>query len=128
MKQSPASKQRIKLFLLVGSIIILLSSCGSQSDNTETTVSFSSDVAPILNQRCIGCHGNGQPSAGLDLSTYEGVMAGAKGREVVVPGNPSKSLLVTNVKSGKMPRNGAKLTAEQITILNDWVSEGAPDN
>jgi uncharacterized membrane protein len=120
--------QRIKLSLLIGLIVILLSSCGSQQNNTGKTVSFSTDVAPILNQRCIGCHGDGQPSAGLDLSTYEGVMAGARGKAIVVAGNPSKSLLVTKVRSGKMPKNGAKLTPEQISLINDWVSQGALDN
>ena len=123
------NKTRLLFSLLLVLMVILLVSCSSQSSQkTVGTVSYSADVAPIFSQKCTQCHGGSQPDAGLDLSTYSGVIAGAKGRAVIEPGNPSQSLLVSNVKSGKMPKRGSKLTSDQITIISNWVSQGALDN
>jgi len=115
--------------LVVG---ILLSACGgtNQTPNTGTAspVSFSQDVAPILNQRCAQCHSGDQASGQLNLSSYSGVMAGGATGLVISPGDANGSLLINLVTSGQMPRSGAKLTPDQVTLLENWVNSGAKDN
>ena len=130
-QRKKVTKPVVLILFLFGLIsLVLLVSCGSNQagDTDEPMISFSSDVSPILNQKCIGCHGSIQPLAGLDLSSYEGIMAGTKGKPVVEPGSSSNSLLVKVVKSGSMPKNGAKLTDDQVEILSKWVDQGASDN
>jgi len=36
--------------------------------------------------------------------------------------------LISLVSSGQMPRSGAKLTPDQVTILENWVNSGAKEN
>jgi mono/diheme cytochrome c family protein len=91
-------------------------------------VSFANDVMPILSGSCTECHGGNQTKAGLDLTKYEGLMAGSFNGVVVVPGNSADSLLVQLVAEGKMPKRGPKLSAEQVQIISDWIAAGALNN
>lgn len=122
------------LFILpIVLIIASLSSCSSnQAGATATTrtgaVSYSQDVAPILVDRCEKCHGTSVQKGQLDLSSYNAIMAGGGSGEVISPGNADGSKLIQMVTSGKMPKQGAKLTPDQINILKDWMNAGALDN
>lgn len=94
----------------------------------EAVVSYSRQVQPILDRYCISCHGVNRVAEGLNLTSYEKVMAGSRNGPMVIPGQADKSLLVRLVETGEMPKRGAKPTAEQIQILRDWVNAGAPNN
>jgi mono/diheme cytochrome c family protein len=92
------------------------------------TASFANDILPILQTSCVECHGVRQVKEGLDLQTYESVMAGSFHGPVIVPGNAAESLLVELIAKGEMPNRGPKLTAEQLQIIVDWINAGAPNN
>jgi hypothetical protein len=118
------------------------SSPGEPPDQTETPtipadtpappevagVSFSEDVLPILTSRCERCHGSGRLEAGLDLLSYDGVMAGSEDGPVVIPGSSATSRLVETIVSGEMPKRAPKLPAPEMETIADWVDEGALDN
>jgi cytochrome c553 len=91
-------------------------------------VSFANDILPILAASCGECHGGRQTKAGLDMKTYEGLMTGSFDGAVIVPGSSADSLLIQMVESGKMPKRGDKLTAEQIQVISDWIAAGALNN
>lgn len=91
-------------------------------------VSFSGDVLPILQSRCVSCHGSTRSSGGLRLDSYTAVMAGARSGAVVEAGNAASSLLVDVVSTGRMPPSGQGLSAEEIQIIIDWIDAGALDN
>ena len=92
------------------------------------TVSFASDVLPIIESRCIGCHGGDRTEEGLDLKTHASLMAGSDNGPVIVPGDAANSLLVELVTTQKMPKRGPKLTPPQVQLITDWVNQGALDN
>lgn len=92
---------------------------------TSQQVSFSTDIQPIFDSRCISCHGG---TEGLYLDSYTGVMNGSMGWPVVIPGDPINSRLIQLVSSGYMPYGGPPLSQAQIQILVDWVTAGAPNN
>lgn len=92
------------------------------------TVSFANDVMPIIQSRCINCHGGERVEKGLNLSSYADLMAGSENGPVVEPGDPANSLLVKLVANQKMPKRGPKLTPPQVQIISDWVAAGAPNN
>ena len=92
------------------------------------SISFANDVLPILNNSCNKCHGVEQIKEGLDMRTYDTLMAGSFNGTVVTPGNASESFLVQQIVEGEMPKRGPKLTAEQIQIITDWINAGAPNN
>jgi len=83
---------------------------------------------PIFENRCNKCHGIDQVKEGLDMRTYETLMAGSKNGAVLVPGNSADSFLIQQVVKGKMPKRGPKLTPEQIKVISDWINAGALNN
>ncbi len=92
------------------------------------SVSFTKDVQPILEQACTSCHVTGRPVGSLDLTSYEGVMAGGTSGPSVIPGDPAASLLIQLIENGRMPMTGNKLSSDQMKTLRDWVSQGAVNN
>jgi mono/diheme cytochrome c family protein len=92
------------------------------------TVSFTSDILPIFQSRCIGCHGGERTQEGLDLKTHASLLAGSSNGLVVTPGDAANSLLVELVATQKMPKRGPKLTPDQVQLITDWVNQGALDN
>ena len=101
----------------------------AQSDS----VSFAEDVAPILEANCVQCHGGEVDGVvvkevSLDLTTYEGVMAGSEFGSVVEANKPDDSFLFVMVEAGDMPLEGEQLPPEQIEIIRKWIEEGALNN
>ena len=93
-----------------------------------SAVSFSKDIVPILDNKCVNCHGADRIEEGLKLQTYNDVFAGSKNGAVVVPGDASNSLLAELVANHKMPKRGAKLTDPQVQLIIDWINQGALNN
>ncbi len=95
------------------------------------TVSYSRDVQPIFDARCISCHGDVGPEDGLSLTSYDGVMAGSVAGPVVIPGDPANSELVKRIKgitTPRMPFGGPPLSEEQIRTIETWIAQGAQNN
>lgn len=92
------------------------------------TVSFSNDVMPIIQSRCVNCHGGQRIEEGLLMRSYDEILAGSDNGPVIVPGDTANSLLVQMVTSLKMPKKGPKLTPPQIQAITEWVAAGAPNN
>lgn len=92
-------------------------------------VSFEQDVAPILNDRCISCHGEDQTSGRLRLDTFGGLQRGGQNGVLLQPRNPARSLIMARIMTedaqARMPKRGNKLTAEQINIIGRWIAGGA---
>lgn len=102
----------------------------SEAAPTEdaSTVSFAADVYPILEAKCIKCHGVEQVKEGLTLLTYTDLMAGSFNGPVVIAGNADESPFVNLVARGKMPNRGPKATEAELQTLRDWVNQGALNN
>lgn len=92
------------------------------------TISFTGDVLPIIQSRCVRCHGEDRIEEGLLMRTYDEIMAGSENGPVVVPGDPANSKMVELVTNQKMPKRGPKLTPPQVQTITDWVAAGAPNN
>ena len=93
-----------------------------------TTPTFDSDIRPLLETRCLACHGSDSPQAGLDLRTKASILHGGKSGPALVVGASAGSLLLDKVVSKTMPPGDAKLTGEEIDTLRLWIDKGAPAN
>jgi hypothetical protein len=110
----------------------------------SSSVSFKSDVEPILDAACsaAGCHSGARPKEGLSLDTgsvYAELVnvatqqCGGK-RKLVVPGSPSSSYLMQKLLNvdvcigTQMPKAGQSLPAANLDIISSWICSGAPDN
>jgi mono/diheme cytochrome c family protein len=91
-------------------------------------VSFANDILPILESRCLNCHGGRETKEGLSVASYGALMTGSDNGPVVISGDAENSLLVQQLLNGKMPKRGPKLTPDQVQLIIDWVSAGAMNN
>ncbi len=93
-------------------------------------VDFSTEVRPVLEKHCHGCHGAKTAMHGLRLdvraAAYKG---GESGVPAVVPGKSAESLLYRYVagldKAVKMPPAGPGLSEGEKKLLARWIDEGA---
>ncbi|MCE5335806.1 MAG: hypothetical protein LLG06_14590 [Desulfobacteraceae bacterium] len=99
----------------------------AQDEKVQVTYS---DVASILQARCINCHAGPRAPTGLRLDSYSNTMAGSKNGPAVLPGKPDQSPIIKAVKGvtkPRMPKNGPPwLTDAQIATLEKWIASGAP--
>jgi mono/diheme cytochrome c family protein len=78
----------------------------------------------MFDGRCVQCHTDPQPEGGLDLSSYEAMMAGGDSGPAVAPGDPDASLLIQR-QTGTLEHFG-QLLEEEITAVRQWIEAGAP--
>jgi cytochrome c553 len=110
-------------------LFISLTGCKQQ-------VSFSENVMPILEAKCVSCHAVGKKgfeASGLSVETYEQLMKGTREGPVIEPGYSYFSTLQIVVEhraspSASMPRTSEKLSSEEIQIIGEWIDEGARNN
>ena len=93
---------------------------------SSSSVDFSRDIRPILNQNCSSCHGGVRQKAGVSSSFREEALGkGKSGRPTVVPGDPGASELIKRVTSQdpetRMPYHAAPLSTAQISLLRRWI-------
>ena len=92
---------------------------------------FESKIRPLLLGRCVNCHSNdgSRINAGLRVDTRMQLLIGGDSGPAIIPGDPDASLLIQAVRYDdpglEMPPRG-RLTRDEIKLLEDWVSMGAP--
>lgn len=78
---------------------------------------FSSLQVRLFNTKCVSCHNPANMNGNTDLSTYAGVRASVNANRLV----PSVERAGVNY----MPRNGARLSTEEINAMKQWITNGA---
>jgi WD40 repeat protein len=89
---------------------------------------WESDIAPLFDQHCSGCHAAAVTMGSLNLETYEGVRKGGNHGTIVVPGSPRESRLYTMLRgeaAPAMPMDGKVLPAAKIEMVGAWIAAGA---
>lgn len=90
------------------------------------TLTFERDVRPILRAHCLDCHGAiDEKDGNLDLRLVRFMESGGDSGPALVKGDAAASLMVQRVKSGEMPPGEAKVSANELAILERWIAEGA---
>ena len=65
----------------------------------EKEISFNEDVRPILNDKCLVCHGGVRQSGGFSLLfAEEAIRPNESGKPAFIPGNPDSSELIARVR------------------------------
>ena len=108
-------------------------------------VSFSQDVRPMLNAKCLSCHdgsSEGSAQSGFSVKTYDSVITGTKLGKVIVPGDAVSSTLYRLIAHKaspeiQMPPHHAQslakgkaepLTQGEIDTVKLWIDQGAKNN
>ncbi|MHB1132808.1 MAG: hypothetical protein ACYC4L_10520 [Chloroflexota bacterium] len=85
-------------------------------------VSFSRDVQPIFQARCVSCHSGANAPAGQLLTSHAATLRAVKA------GDPAGSTLYQYVQSDYMPFGGPPLSAAQKETIRQWIAAGALNN
>jgi hypothetical protein len=135
-----------RTFLLGGAVLLMAAGLGggaiitwlanSACAATKPPVSFTEDIAPLLQWRCGSCHqpgGQGYEKSGYNLTTYEGVMKGTKFGPMVIPGDPDTSSLMRLLDwkvspEIRMPHGKKQLSVCDRDAIREWIRQGAMNN
>ncbi|HRI60463.1 MAG TPA: DUF1553 domain-containing protein [Saprospiraceae bacterium] len=117
-----------KIFLAVAALAAAIFTLPSLLKTNR--VDYNTQVKPILNKKCITCHGGVKQKAGFSLMTREDALTATEsGKPAIVPGNPGASELIRRIESHdpeeRMPFHKEALSGEEISILKQWIKEGA---
>lgn len=108
----------------VGAILLFLATLPGFA-----AVSFKSQIAPVLLERCVACHGPEKARGGYRLDSFEGLTKPGESKlPPISAGEPDQShlfqLITTKDVDDRMPQKGDPLSAEQIALIRDWIVEG----
>ncbi len=103
-----------------------------QPPQGDLEAKFVNDVLPVLEGRCMGCHGETHFQSGFRLDTKGHAYAGGKsGKPAIVPGDPYASnmvrvLLLPESQRKAMPPSGLpRLSGRELGVIIDWIRSGA---
>ncbi|MEQ1825651.1 MAG: c-type cytochrome domain-containing protein [Pirellula sp.] len=102
----------------------------SHAANPADSVSFANQIAPVLFENCIACHGPKKAEGGYRIDTYTELQKpGDSGAVPVVPSGASAGELLKRIKSSdpsdRMPAESDPLPREQIESIEQWILQGA---
>ncbi|MCX5641349.1 MAG: hypothetical protein NT059_11150 [Planctomycetota bacterium] len=92
---------------------------------------YTSNVLPILQDRCYQCHGNGKHKGSLSMDVRSSLVSrDSRGSWIVQAGDPAHSLMIERCMlpaedDDAMPPKGDRLKASQLEVLRTWIAAGA---
>ena len=89
------------------------------SDCEVNSPSFTDCVEPIFEKNCIVCHFQNNSNEIMPLSNFQEIQY-----------NVINGTVIESIKRevGFMPKNGERLSAEEILIIENWKENGTPNN
>ncbi len=117
-------RSRCFSYLLFCYAVIL--SCGDTS-----FVDYNTEVKPILNKKCLSCHGGVKASGGFNLLTRDLALRDTEaGKPAIIPGNAARSEMIKRLSHEdpelRMPLGGEPLTTDELEILTKWIDQDLP--
>jgi hypothetical protein len=97
----------------------------------QDPVDFETEIRPVLEESCVGCHGPRRQKAGLRLDLRDAALAGSAfgERAVIVPGSSATSELFRRIASTdedeRMPVDEDPLPAATVERFRAWIDAGA---
>jgi hypothetical protein len=97
------------------------------SAHGKDAVTFVDDALPVLRQRCGACHNPDKKTAGLDVTSFAGIMRGGGSGEVITPGDAAGSTLfrvANHDDEPKMPPDSPPIPEAERAVLKAWIDGG----
>ena len=93
-------------------------------------VSFARQIHPILMRSCARCHAGGKEEGGFSIESRERFLLGSWTGPVVIEGqaqaSPLMALLTERTPGVFMPKEGPRLSAEEIELIAAWIDQNLP--
>jgi len=97
----------------------------------DQAIVFKDVIKPILDEKCMSCHGEASKKGGLLLEDVAGILHGGKTGPLFEPGKPSVSLIIQRIhlplddKKHMPPASKEQLTEDEASLLWAWIKSGA---
>ncbi|WP_162416770.1 DUF1553 domain-containing protein [Cyclobacterium roseum] len=96
----------------------------------EDPISYNRDIRPIINQKCISCHGGVKQSGGFSLLfESDAKMPTESGKPAIIPGDADASEMLTRLQHPdpemRMPLGKNPLSETEIELIKKWIDQGA---
>lgn len=124
---------RLPSSLLSSALLTGLFAFTAESILAAGAVDFEKDIRPLLQQRCVACHGPDKQKAGLRLDARAFALQGGSGGPVLLPaaGEKQGSLwlrLISTDDDERMPppSEGPALSPAELEKMRLWLEAGAP--
>jgi mono/diheme cytochrome c family protein len=107
-----------------------LSSVAIAQPPAKPPENFAREIQPILEERCLSCHGPEKQESGFRVDRRETLLKGGDSETpAILPGRSGKSELITRITeadpASRMPPEGKPLTPAEIASLRNWIDSGA---
>ncbi len=114
----------LAIALLAVSVYLVLEKNASQK------VSYNQHIRPIINTKCITCHGGVKKSAELSfLFREEALDTAESGVPAIIPGDAKNSemykRIINHDPEFRMPLEAAPLSEKEIDLIGRWIDQGA---
>lgn len=91
---------------------------------------FASKIRPILQRKCVNCHGEEKQKGDLRLDSPDWIRQGVRGKGVVLAGKPDQSSLYTLIikpqgDEDRMPPKGDGVSKGDAEMIRQWILKGA---
>jgi len=107
---------------------------GIDTKAMASLVVYKDVVAPILANKCNGCHGAEKSKGKLKMHTFADLLkGGSEGGVTVIAGKAAESLLLKRVAlpmdddEHMPPEDKEQLTKEEVALIQWWINEGASE-
>ncbi len=118
--------------LRLSAATLLLSALIAPSSAADAAATFKA-AWPIIENSCVGCHGEKKQKGKLRLDSREAWLKGGENGKIVEEGHPEKSGVVPAIKweskdedMNMPPKKDKKLSADQVKIIEEWIKAGMP--
>src|SRR5690606_1628311 len=120
-------RKKSVLLLLPAALVVFISIWVS---NRPEEISYNRDIRPIVNAKCISCHGGVKQSGGFSLLFEEEAKRPSEsGKLAIVPGDSKNSEMIKRLSHAdpdvRMPLDAEPLSKEEIQLIADWIDQGA---
>jgi hypothetical protein len=120
LRGSPVATPRTTAFgCAIQSVFSLPEAAASQKD----LITYTRDIAPILNKSCVSCHRDGQIGP-MPLNSYKNVAAWA---EQITRVTKSRTMPPWHEKSQGAFHDERRLSPGEIGLLEAWAKNGSPE-
>jgi hypothetical protein len=123
--RSRLSAAGISVAIAIGVMVIRTAVLAQNSTPATSQVTFTRDVAPILQRACQNCHRPGS-MAPMSLLTYEDARPWARSIKQKVAGREMPPWFIDRHVGIQKFKNDPSLTDAEIATITKWVDAGAP--
>lgn len=93
------------------------------NDSVVDTISYSAEIQPIFDSKCVSCHINRDPRLS-EATSYTSLMDGG----YINTTSPETSTLYSKLKDEQHPSAGGTFSAAELAVLLQWIQQGALNN